>query len=325
MRGLRTAAALAAIVALVGCSSATHRSAPPATTAPPAPPGPAATTAPASAAAFPAVTASPVRTVATTAGTVGYRSFGSGPPLVLIMGYGGSMDDWPPSFIDALAARYRVLTPDNPAVGRSSPVPAPVTVSAMAAQTSAFITALHLGRPDVLGWSMGGMLAQALAVAHPEQVNHLILCATLPGDGHAVLPSPAALSKLADPANPAAVLSLLFLSDPAGQAASGAYVSGIASWPGYYPAGTAADQAEGGALVEWTTGADPAGPKVATIKAPTLVADGDEDPLAPTGNPQRLAAAIPGAQLALYPDSAHAFMFQDQKQFVARALAFLAG
>ena len=323
MRGLRTAIALSAVVALVGCSSATHRSAPTATTA--------ATTTTATSTTGPpgpnvaAVTATPVRTVVTTDGTVGYRSFGTGPPLVLIMGYGGSMDDWPPSFIAALAARYRVLTPDNPAVGRSSPVPAPVTVSAMAAQTSAFITALHLGRPDVLGWSMGGMLAQALAVAHPEQVTHLILCATLPGDGHAVLPSAAAVAKLANPADPQAVLSLLFLSDPAGQAASRDYVSGILSWPGYYPAGAAAVTAQGGALVEWTSGKDPAGPQVGTIKAPTLVADGAQDPLAPTGNPQHLAAVIPGAQLALYPDTAHAFMFQEQKQFVARLMAFTAG
>lgn len=323
MRGLRTAAALSAVVALAGCSSATHRSAPAATTT-----APAATTAttatPTARPAVAAVTATPVQTVVTTDGTVGYRSFGTGPPLVLIMGYGGSIDDWTPLFIAALAARYRVITPDNPAVGSSSPVPAPVTVSAMAAQTSAFITALHLGRPDVLGWSMGGMIAQALAVTHPGQVHHLILCATLPGDGHAVLPSAAAVAKLSDPANAAATLSLLFLSDPAGQAASRDYVAGIFSWPGYYPAGAAADRAEGGALVEWTSGKDPAGPGLGTIKAPTLVADGAEDPLAPTGNPQHLAAVIPGAQLALYPDTSHAFMFQAQKQFVARVLTFLA-
>ena len=324
MRSAALAAiALSAVVAVAGCSSATHRSAPAATTA--------ATTTTATSTTGPAgsavatVTATPVRTVVTADGTVGYRSFGTGPPLVLIMGYGGSIDDWTPSFIAALATRFRVITPDNPAVGKSSPVPAPVTISAMAAQTSAFIAALHLGRPDVLGWSMGGMMAQALAVTHPEQVHHLILCATLPGDGKAVAPTPAVVAKLAAPANAAATLSLLFLSDAAGQAASGTYVAGIISWPGYYPAGATADKAEGGALVEWTSGQDPAGPELGTIKTPTLVADGAEDPLAPTGNPQHLAAAIPGAQLALYPDTAHAFMFQVQEQFVSRVTAFLAG
>jgi len=88
------------------------------------------------------------------------------------------------------------------APGTASVVPAPLTIDAMAGQTSALIDTLGLGRPAVLGWSMGGMIAQALAILHPAQVRRLVLCATYPGTGAAVPPSQAALQAGSDfPAN----------------------------------------------------------------------------------------------------------------------------
>src|SRR6202042_774607 len=99
--------------------------------------------------------------------------------------------------IHALARHNRVVMFDNSGVGRTQPMPGEqtgtLTVDAMADQTSAFIDTLGLGRPDVLGWSMGGMVAQALAVLHPAQVRRLVLCATWPGAGQAVMPSLAAI------------------------------------------------------------------------------------------------------------------------------------
>ena len=149
------------------------------------------------------------------------------------MGLGGSIDAWQPSFVNALATRYRVIVFNNAGVGRTSALPAPLTPTAMASQTSAFITALGLGRVDVLGWSLGGMVAQALAVQHPTQIDRLILAATQPGTGQAV-PIPAAAAADAVSSNPAAVLSVLFPSDQT--AAEQQYVTGILSYPGYYSA-----------------------------------------------------------------------------------------
>src|SRR5271170_1290599 len=139
----------------------------------------------------PDVLTAPVHVVRTAAGTVAYRELGSGPALLLINGADASMDDWPPSFVDALAAHHTVVVFDNAGVGRTSAVPAPalLSITAMASQTSALISALGLGRPAVLGWSMGGMIAQALAVTHPAQVSRLILAATTAGTGKA-LPLP---------------------------------------------------------------------------------------------------------------------------------------
>jgi pimeloyl-ACP methyl ester carboxylesterase len=91
---------------------------------------------------------------------------------------------------------------DNSGVGRTQQLPPPLTIDAMADQTSALIDTLGLGRPNVLGWSMGGMIAQALAVLHPTQVRRLVLCATYPGTGAAVVPSATARQASSDfPAN----------------------------------------------------------------------------------------------------------------------------
>ena len=139
------------------------------------------------------VVSAPVRIAHTGLGAIGYRVVGSGPPLVLIMGYGWTMEGWDPRLVHALARHNRVVMFDNSGVGRTHrELPPPLTIDAMADQTSALIDTLGLGRPDVLGWSMGGMIAQALAVLHPAQVRRLVLCATYPGTGAAVPPSQAA-------------------------------------------------------------------------------------------------------------------------------------
>ena len=236
------------------------------------------------------------------------------------MGLGGSIDAWDPSFVDALASHYRVIVFNNAGVGRTSALSAPLSATAMADQTSAFITALGQSRVDVLGWSLGGMVAQALAVQHPAQVNRLILAATQPGSGHA-LPVPAAAAADAVSANPANVLSVLFPSDQG--AAEQDYVTGILSYPGYYSAPRAVVALQSGAVESWLAGSDPSGPKTTVIKAPTLVADGNDDALDPEANDQMLSRTIRGSKLVVYPDAGHAFLFQDSSTFVPAVEQFL--
>jgi pimeloyl-ACP methyl ester carboxylesterase len=272
-----------------------------------------------SVAASAGITSVPVRVIQTTDGQVAYRQLGKGSPLLLIMGLGGSIDDWEPSFVNALASRYRVIVFNNAGVGRTSPLPSPLTVSAMAEQTSAFISALGLDRVDVLGWSMGGMIAQALTVMHPHQVRRLVLAATQAGTGHA-LPVPAAAAAAATSAKPATVLSTLF---PPGQAvAEQKYVTGILAYRGYYgaPRGLLAPQSA--AIEAWLNGNDPSGHLVGAIRVPTLVADGTVDALDPAANDRMLTAAIAGAQLVLYPGAGHGFMFQDVASFIPRLEKF---
>lgn len=268
----------------------------------------------------PSVVAATIRVAQTPDGDVSYRSVGRGTPLVLIMGYEGSMDAWQPSFVDALARRYHVITFDNAGIGRTTALPSPLTVSAMAQQTAAFITTLGLHRPDVLGWSMGGMIAQALAVLSPADVGRLVLAATFPGDGHDSLPAASAQSALTS-GSLTAISAVLF---PAGQqVAAAAYLHGIVAYPHFYVADATVVAAQGNALGTWFSGAEPAGHWISHLQVPTLVMDGNVDALDPATNDRHLAATIPHAQLTLYPDAGHGFLFQDQSAVVARVERFL--
>src|ERR1700684_4209457 len=90
----------------------------------------------------------------TAAGAVGYRQIGTGSPILLLMGLGGSLDDWQPSFVAALASGHRVVMLDNAGVGQTAALGSPLSITEMADQTSALISTLRLGRVAVLGWSM---------------------------------------------------------------------------------------------------------------------------------------------------------------------------
>ena len=266
----------------------------------------------------PSVVASPVRVAHTSLGTVGYRIVGSGPPLVMITGYPTTMEDWDPRLVNALARHYRIVIFDNAGIGGTQQLPGPLTIDAMARQTGALIKALRLPRPDVLGWSMGGMIAQALAVLDPSEVRRLVLCATFPGTG-ATVPAAtiAALTRLA----PRQVETVLF---PPNQAkAYNAYAAAISGYPSAAAPSKAVMAAQRRAVTQWWTGKDPAGRKTAAISAPTLIADGAADWVDPVANDRALARLIPAAKLVLYPDAAHAFLFQDATRFAALVESFL--
>jgi pimeloyl-ACP methyl ester carboxylesterase len=262
----------------------------------------------------------PARTVHTTLGTVGYRAAGTGPPLVLITGYGGTMEDWDRRFVDTLSRHYYVVIFDNAGIGGTQALPGPLTIDAMANQTSALISALGLIRPSIVGWSMGSMIAQALAVLHPSQVRRLILCASYPGNGTALRPSQTAISAL-NSGNSQNVMAVLF--PPSQTAAANAYLAAISSYPAAPAAPADIVTAQARAVDQWWAGTDPAGQQTARITAPTLVADGTADRLDPAGNSHTLASLIPGAKLALYPDAGHAFLFQDQAAFLPQIASIL--
>jgi pimeloyl-ACP methyl ester carboxylesterase len=265
------------------------------------------------------IVSAPTRLAHTTDGEVGYRIVGSGSTLLLITGFSASMDDWAPSFITDLATHHRVIVLDNAGVGQTAAV-SPSTITAMANQTSALISALHLHRTAVLGWSMGGMIAQALAVDHPTQVSHLVLAATQAGTGKSI-PVPAAAAAAVNSSGPAGPLSVLFPADQSG--ALRAYVTGILRYTGFYQANATTKVAQNLAIAQWFAGQDPAALEVGKLKIPTLVADGTSDELDPSSNDRLLAHTIPHAKLILYPGAGHAFLFQDASQFVAAVDKFL--
>jgi pimeloyl-ACP methyl ester carboxylesterase len=264
----------------------------------------------------------PVRVARTARGPVAYRTLGSGPSLLLIMGYAGTMETWDPLFVDALARHYRVVIFDNAGTGATRALPGPLTIDAMAAQTSALIDALRLGRTDVLGWSMGGMIAQALAVTHPGQVRRLVLCASFPGTGRIVKPPQKQIDALTS-GNPQTTSAALF---PADQAfAFDAMSAELSLYPAHATASAATTAAQGSASLQWFAGRDAGGRETARIAAPTLIADGAVDRLDAPFNDHVLAGVIRHSTLLLYPDAGHAFLFQEGAPFVARVETFLSG
>jgi pimeloyl-ACP methyl ester carboxylesterase len=267
-----------------------------------------------------AVIDAPTKVADTAAGAVGYREVGTGSPILLIMGLGGSMDDWTPAFVATLATGHKVIMLDNAGVGQTAPLASPLSITEMANQTSALISTLQLGRVAVLGWSMGGMIAQALAVLHPAQVSKIVLAATQPGTGHAVPVPPAAAAAVAS-SNPAAVISVLFPASDT--AAAQAYVAGISRYPDSYRASSTTIAAQGDAVEQWTAGKDQAGLRFGAVRLPLLVADGTLDELDPSANDRSLAGSVPGAKLILYPRAGHAFLFQDMASFLPAVERFL--
>jgi pimeloyl-ACP methyl ester carboxylesterase len=264
------------------------------------------------------VTAAPVRHAQVGDVDLAYRSIGSGKPLVMIMGLGGTMDAWLPQLVQRVGKGRRVIVFDNRGTGRSSAGTKAVTVAQMAADTHGLIAKLRLKQPDVLGWSMGGFIAQRLALTHPRDVDHLVLAATTAGGPTSTPPDAAAIQALAGD-NIATLLGFLFPL-PAQQAAADTYVASIAKWSDFSITVPADVQ-----LAQLTTSAQwfATGGDAKRIRAPTLVGGGDDDELIPVANQVVLGKTIKGARTVLYRGAAHGFLAQDWQDFGGRVARFL--
>jgi pimeloyl-ACP methyl ester carboxylesterase len=267
-------------------------------------------------------TSAPVRTARVGDVDLAYRSIGHGRPLVMIMGLGGTMDAWMPQLVELVGRGRRVVTFDNRGTGRSTAGTKPITVRTMAGDTLGLIRELHLRRPDVLGWSMGGFVAQELALGHPRDVDRLVLAATSAGGKGTTLGDADALGAVLR--GDASALPGLLFPLPAQQAAANAYFASIGRWPDVnltVPQTTFTAQVA--TARRWFAGPG-AYPRLPRLRAPTLVGGGVEDRLIPPANQRVLARRIQGAKLVLYPGAGHGFLVQDWRSFGKRADAFLA-
>jgi pimeloyl-ACP methyl ester carboxylesterase len=266
----------------------------------------------------------PTRTVDADGVRLGYRAFGDGRPIVFIQGLSGTIDAWDPRFLDAVAEQgRRVVVFDNEGMGRSGMRRGELTMRRMADDTAALIRALKLRRPDVFGYSMGGMVAQSLAVRHPRRVRCLVLAATAPGDGKGVLPTGRALEVLGSQER-AALSSLELLFPPAASAARDAYVRNLLLRRSPAPIGPRETlNAQAAASANWLGGKDPQGAHIRRLRMPVLVAGGALDELLPAPNQRHLARRIPRARLVMYDDAAHGFYLQHRHDFLRRLDRFL--
>ena len=253
----------------------------------------------------------------------------TGPPLVMAIGTGSTMAEWDPALIELLATKRRVILFDYPGLGRSGPQRGTVTFPRYADTLARFLTAIGIERADILGWSMGGFVAQQLAIRHPDRVNHLILAGTNPGGDLAQLGSKRAQDIDSDP-NPtdAEVLRVLYPDTRAGQKEGRRFLRRLerASQTGEIPDDFDVPDATVDAQVRaedpWLRSNANAN-ALTTVRAPTLVTGGTQDEVTPPINMRRIARRIPNARLELFPDSAHAFLFQSRKRFAESVNRFL--
>ena len=247
-----------------------------------------------------------------------------GIPVVLLNHWGATLDNFDPRIVDGLAARHRVIAIDYRGIGGSGGH-APVTVAEMARDTIALIDALGFEQVDLLGFSLGGFVAQDIVLKAPERVRKLILTGTGPAGGRGI-------DHVGKVSWPLIVKGLLTRRDPK-----------------YYLFFTPSIRSRQAAtaflfrLKERRSGRDrSASPRaflrqlkaitawgrqsvqdLGGIRIPVLITNGDNDIMVPTPNSTDMARRIPHAQLVIYEDAGHGAIFQYHAEFVATALAFL--
>jgi 3-oxoadipate enol-lactonase len=247
-----------------------------------------------------------------------WRESGEGPVLLLLQGYSGTAADWDPTFLGELADGHRVVCPDPRGMGESSWGDAvePITVASMAADALAVLDALGVDRAVVVGWSMGGFVAQALTCAAPSRVSFLGLIGTDAGGPTAVLADAADWARLVDtsgtPREQATrLLDLLFPQPLAGQldAQVGDLVAQAKA-----VLDPAVLKAQESAIEGWHRA--PVGP--VPVGAPPVVAvAGSVDVVIPAANLSLIAARWPGSRTEVIDGAGHGVMAQEPQQVAA--------
>jgi pimeloyl-ACP methyl ester carboxylesterase len=254
-----------------------------------------------------------------------WRALGAGPPLLLVNGYGGSSADWDPAFLAKLAESFELICPDNRGMGDSElGSAAELSVDAMAGDLEQLLDHLGIERAALAGWSMGGFVAQRLALRAPQRVSAMVLLASAPGGPTALSAQPQAWAMLIDhtgtPREQATrLISLLFPPDVA---------PGIDEQFGDIVAAARATlsrpalEAQERVLLAWH---DEAPQLPGSDSPPVLAICGSDDIVIPPQNSELLATFWPGARSECIAGGGHAFMAQQPERVAALIAGFLGG
>jgi len=268
-----------------------------------------------------------------------YRRFGvgSGLPLLCLQHFTGTLDNWDPAVTDPLAMGREVILFESAGIGRSTGK-VPPTIAGMAAHVFAFLDALGVKVCDVLGYSLGGMIAQQMAQDRPAIFRRMILVGTAPRGGEDImhLEKPILAKPIGDPTLKGydVLQKIFFAPTETSQAAGAAFIERLMrrKQDREPPAGPAVAQAQIAAFREWEhiSGERSADLRTAerfadlkSIRHPTLVVNGIHDEMIPVRNSYWLGANLPNAVLLTYPDSGHGSLFQFHESFTRQATAFL--
>jgi pimeloyl-ACP methyl ester carboxylesterase len=260
-----------------------------------------------------------------------YRRFGGGPglPLLFLQHFTGTLDNWDPAVTDPLAAGREVILFDNAGLGRSSGE-VPPTVASMARHPIGFLEALGIERCDVLGYSLGGMVALQMVQDRPSIFRRMILVGTAPRGGEDImhLEKPSLAKRIQDPANRGydVLKKIFFAASPSSQAAGEAFIGRLSQRKDDLDpvSGPKVAGAQIAAFREWEQFKGERFAELRAIRHPALVVNGVGDEMIPVSNSYRLGENLPNAVLLTYPDAGHGSLFQYPDSFTRHAAAFLA-
>ena len=270
----------------------------------------------------------PTQTITAGGVNFAYRELGKsngGTPVVFLVHLAAVLDNWDPRIVDGIAAKHHVIAFDNRGIGASSGSPSN-SIEQMGDDAITFIKAMGFKQVDLLGFSMGGMIAQEMVLKEPQLVRKMILAGTGPAGG-------AGISSVAGVTvydmlrgfftGQDAKQFLFFTRTPSGIAAGKAFLARLKerSENRDKEISVSAFMAQLTALRVW-------GSKkpvdLSVVKHPVLVVNGDDDRMVPTKNTYDLARRLPNSEIIIYPDAGHGGVFQFHADFVPKALDFLA-
>ncbi|MGY4290136.1 pimeloyl-ACP methyl ester carboxylesterase [Bradyrhizobium sp. LM2.7] len=268
----------------------------------------------------------PNLSISAAATTFAYRDIGprTDVPLILLNHWGAVLDNFDPRIVDGLATSHRVIATNYRGIGVSGGK-APVTVDEMARDTIALIRALGFQKVDLLGFSLGGFVAQDITLKAPDLVRKLILTGTGPAGGTGI-------DKVGPVSWPLMIKGLLTLRDPKlylfftstdnGRRAAKAFLERLKERKADRDKGPTPEAflRQLKAIKHW---GQQAPQDLGSIRIPVLIANGDDDIMVPTANSIDMARRISGAQLVIYEDAGHGGIFQYYADFVPKALSFL--